>query len=141
MAVVMVDTALVLYTYLAGYADFAANGFTVYGPPGLPANFAGGKALVFWSDGGVPHDNLPIFYDRVQFRAYGNTVADARLGTRVLADALSRRAHTRVTTGGKTYQLQYAELESGPRDMREPDTRWFFSLAYYRVHIYERAVT
>lgn len=140
MTVVTADTAAILYTYLAAVADLASNGFNIYGPPGLPANWAGGKALVFWSDGGQGHDRIPLQYERVQFRVYGDDSQAARLGYRLLADALQRRGHSRIVVGAATYLLQYATLTSGPHDLVEPETRWPFVLAWYNVHFYERSV-
>lgn len=141
MAVTLLDAAAALYTYLAGVADFAANGFTIYGPPGLPVNWAGGKAVAFWSDGGNAHATLPLTYDRFQLRCYGADHQDARLGYRLLADALNRKGHTRVTVDTKIYVLQYAALSSGPYDLIDPETRWPYVLAYYQVQFYERGVS
>lgn len=138
---VMLDTAGVLYTVLAADAGLTSNSFPVYGPPGLPANWPGGKAVAFWADGGLGHDTLPLQYERVQFRVYGSDSQTARLGYRLLADALNRRVHSRVVVGSSTYILQYAAMMSGPYDLIEPEMRWPFVQAWFNVQFYERAVT
>lgn len=137
---VLLDTAEVLYTLLAADAGLAADGYPVYGPPGLPVNWAGGKAVVFWADGGVGRERLSLTAERVQLRCYGADAESARVGYRLLADALNRRGHTRVTISGKTYVLQYASLTSGPYDLQEPETRWVYVAAFYEVQFYERSV-
>ncbi len=137
---VLLDTAEVLYTLLAADAALQTNGFSVYGPPGLPVNWTIGKAVVFWGEGGVGRERLPLTNERVQLRCYGADAESARLGYRLLADALNRKGHTRVTISGKTYVLQYASLTSGPYDLQEPETRWVYVAAFYEVQFYERGV-
>ena len=135
-----IDTFNVLYTYLSTNTNITSAGIIVYGPPGLPVNYALGKTIVFIGAGGFPHEKLPITLDRVQFRCYAPTSSAARGVNLELAAALNRKAHTQVIIGGARYVLQYSICTSNAYDMIEPNTEWPFVSVFYAIQFAENAL-
>lgn len=135
-----IDTFNVLYSYLSTNTNITSAGIAVYGPPGLPINYALGKTIVFIGAGGWPHEKLPITLDRVQFRCYGLTSFAARGVNLALAAALNRKAHTQIIISGSRYVLQHAICTSNAYDMVEPNTEWPFASVFYAIQFVENAL-
>jgi hypothetical protein len=87
---------------------------------------ADGPALVFTRTGGTQSEEGDVLVHRLQFKCYGETPYTADNAARVLNDALNYKG-SQLILG--------AVRESAAVLLREPETAWPFSLAYYRVHV------
>ena len=123
----MIDVEATLRAYLAGVAGIAAvAGARVYAGSGLPAGYqaSDGPALVFSVRGGGPDYSSKVLYPSVQFRAYGETEADARQLDRALFDGLN---------DVKYGMIKWARCEVLGQMVREPSTGWSYVISFYRV--------
>lgn len=139
-----VDGALLVYKYLTGVTALMTEvSNRVYGPPlGHPPGItAPCKFLNFACDGGLGNPAVPMAAERFTFHCYGAVQIDAQSVARVLCDALQRkgRAEVTVATGVKNL-LRRADLEMGPADLPEPDTKWPRVILAFRIVYGEWAV-
>jgi len=127
----VIDSARLLYEWLKADSGVVAEvGTNIYGPPGLPNNFAITKAVMFLGDGGSWDEALPVADGIFQVRCYGETAAEARSVWRTVAAAL-HHTYGNITVGAETWGLGYAVLVSGPADMMEPEIGWPFVLGTF----------
>lgn len=115
----------------------------LYGPPGgLPSGMSEPLAAVRMSrDGGAADRYTPLASERFQFDCYGPTQEAAGTVFRALHDALHRAQGQSVTVGAATWRLIFAERESGPSDLPEPELGWPRIVCAYRITLSEWAIT
>ncbi len=141
-----VDSAKLLYAVLASDASLVAEVTNVvgedvvldmYGPPGLPTEWAIRKGFFFLGGGGPADDKGPIGKETFDFYCYGDDAAEARSVYRKLLACLSRKKHARLTIDGETHIFQYSQKLSGPQDRTEPTEGWQYVFCSFMVHFIE----
>lgn len=125
----MVDAPTVILNYLLAVSALTAltstriYAETRFPPPNYTPN--DGSAICFARRGGNQDYEGVTLYPSYQFKIYGSTAAVANQAYRELHDALNH-----ILTGALK-----GEMETLGQTLQEPDTGWFYVLAYYRFQI------
>ena len=84
----------------------------------------GDYGVVFMGTGGTHHYEHAAVIPRLQIKCYGQTPVAANAINRAVFDCLEQ---------DKTYWVMACTLESGPIDLREPETDQPYVLSFWRV--------
>lgn len=139
-----IDTTALMLTFLAADAALlTAVSNRLDGPPtGIPEGATEGvAALRVVGAGGPGSPDVPVTRERFEFHAYGPTQEGAMAVYRALNDTLQRAQGRTVTVGGARWRLIFAERESGPTPLPEPEMLWPRVVSAYRVTMCEWAIS
>ena len=127
----MVDASLVLLTHLEAQSALTALtstriwAETSEPPPSYKPS--DGQAICFKTRGGTGFDEQDAIYNvSFQFKCYGAT----RLLATELFRTLNNILHSTAGIG-----IKMGNLEAPPETLQEPDTGWYFTLAFYTVMV------
>lgn len=138
----VIDVNELIHAYLSAQANVTAEVSSyIYGPPGLPLNFAPRKAIYYEPEGGPGNAYIPMFSQRFMFKCYGATVAEAMAVWRALFDALHREGRTTVAVTGGNAIIRHGELDAGPTALLEPDLGWPLVWSAFRLVFSERLLS
>lgn len=122
----MINPHSLIRTYLTG-AMSATVGSRIYaGRDEPPAGYtpSSGKAVVFKSRNIDPDYDDALFVFDGQFKCYGTSEVDADICYRALYTALHNATSSTIL---------HAEATGGGVPLEDPDTGWFYVLAYFMV--------
>lgn len=112
----------------------------MYGPPGLPIEWAIRKGFFFLGGGGPSEEKGPIGRETFDFYCYGKDAAEARSVYRAILGCLGRKKHARLVIDGETHIFQYSQKLSGPQDRTDPTEGWDVVFCSFMIHFIETTV-
>lgn len=141
-----IDPNELMYLILSSESGITTNlmfngQLQLFGPPGLPTNFAP-RSAVEWriSPGGEGDMHLPRRTLTYEFRCYGVYPRDATDVFDLIYAALHRKSHTKVVTSRGDAQVLYCRLVSDAGSMVEPQTDWNFVLCSFELQLIDVSV-
>ncbi len=99
-----------------------------YPPKGSDYKPNDGSAICFTVVSGVDDETDLLRHERVQFKCYAETSAEADILAGVLHAALNN---------GRSAKVKWARRTITPREMVEPESGWTFSLVQYTVMVHQ----
>lgn len=123
----MTDTDAELRKFLVGQSALVALiGQRLYASQTLPTGYTPqtGAALLFSVRGGPQDYSGKVLMPSYQFRGYAQDETLARKVGHALYDVLD---------GAKSGKMKMAVLEVVPILLTDPDTRWIYSLSFYKI--------
>lgn len=97
-------------------------------PRGANYNPSEGAAICLQTVSGVDDYTDLMRHDRVQFKCYANSRADADILAGVLHNALQN---------GRTGKMKWARRTLTARVMAEPETGWTFAFTQYSIMVHQ----